>query len=203
MATKEDVYQAALEIFASKGYSASSMDEIAAKVGIKKASLYNHFPGKEYLLEEAYRRLRAKTLPAEAPQDDRQGEEAAIAEPESLAWSGAEQALRAIIERFISAWGDRETDLMWTVVSEEQYVDPRAAAIIFDLTELYLARTAAFFEKLRAASLTSFEGEARTRAEVFSYAIRAMHLEYGLRKRHGADVEPILRSMRALASFFA
>jgi AcrR family transcriptional regulator len=188
-----------LEIFAAKGYSASSMEEIAAKVGIRKASLYNHFPSKESLLEEVYAQLRAKMLPSEAGSAGGPPKTEAGSPPKNPPWTSAEEALLSVIDRFIAAWGERETDLAWTIVSEEQYVDARAAAIIFEMTERYLDRSAA----LRAASLTRFEGSSRARAEVFSYAIRAMHLEYGLRRRHGVDVEPILRSMRDLARFFA
>jgi TetR/AcrR family transcriptional regulator, cholesterol catabolism regulator len=43
---------AATELFYEKGYHATSMREIAAAVGIKAASVYNHFGGKEDILFE-------------------------------------------------------------------------------------------------------------------------------------------------------
>ena len=41
--TKQQILEAALELFSEKGFEASSMSEIADTVGIKKASLYCHY----------------------------------------------------------------------------------------------------------------------------------------------------------------
>lgn len=47
MTTKKRIIIESLRLFASKGYDGVSMREIAATVGIKGASIYNHFKGKE------------------------------------------------------------------------------------------------------------------------------------------------------------
>lgn len=49
-ATADEIRQAALEQFARVGYEATTMREIAGTVGIKAASLYNHFGSKEAML---------------------------------------------------------------------------------------------------------------------------------------------------------
>lgn len=49
---KEKILYTAIELFAQKGYSSVSMREIAGRVGIKAASIYNHFKNKEFILEE-------------------------------------------------------------------------------------------------------------------------------------------------------
>lgn len=49
-ATADDIRRAALRLFAHDGYDATSMREIAAAVGIKAGSLYNHFASKEEIL---------------------------------------------------------------------------------------------------------------------------------------------------------
>ncbi|HEX3012658.1 MAG TPA: helix-turn-helix domain-containing protein, partial [Methanobacterium sp.] len=41
--TKEKIFDSAIELFAKKGFDATSMREIAEAVGIKKASLYSHY----------------------------------------------------------------------------------------------------------------------------------------------------------------
>ena len=41
--TKQQILEAALELFSEKGFEASSMSEIADTVGIKKASLYCYY----------------------------------------------------------------------------------------------------------------------------------------------------------------
>jgi len=49
---KELIIQEASCIFKQKGYSATSMRELAEKVGIEAASLYNHIRSKDEILEE-------------------------------------------------------------------------------------------------------------------------------------------------------
>ena len=49
----ELILQAAEQVFAEKGYRDTSMDEIAARVGIGTATIYSHFTGKEDLMVAA------------------------------------------------------------------------------------------------------------------------------------------------------
>jgi AcrR family transcriptional regulator len=49
-------------LLAKKGYDLMTMDEVAAEVGIAKASLYKHFPSKETLAAAAMIRLLENTL---------------------------------------------------------------------------------------------------------------------------------------------
>lgn len=44
------ILQAAEEVLEERGYYATSMEEIAARVGIAKGTIYGHFPGKEDLV---------------------------------------------------------------------------------------------------------------------------------------------------------
>lgn len=55
--TKERMKQVALPLFARKGYEGTTMNEIAELVGIKKASLYAHYKGKEELFFAIYEDL--------------------------------------------------------------------------------------------------------------------------------------------------
>ena len=52
MTTKEQILNAALTLFSEKGYNAVSVRHIAAEVGIKASSLYNHFENKQDILHE-------------------------------------------------------------------------------------------------------------------------------------------------------
>lgn len=53
---EELIIQAAEEVFQEKGYYDASMDEIAARVGISKGTIYAHFPGKEELVVAIFKR---------------------------------------------------------------------------------------------------------------------------------------------------
>ena len=50
--TKQKIFEAAIDLFAQKGFNATSMREIAESVGIKKASLYSHYKSKDEILEK-------------------------------------------------------------------------------------------------------------------------------------------------------
>jgi AcrR family transcriptional regulator len=52
--TKERIVDEAIMLFSQMGYDAVSMRDIAVKVGIKAASIYNHFHSKKDILEEMY-----------------------------------------------------------------------------------------------------------------------------------------------------
>lgn len=53
------IMDAAEEVFIEKGYHDASMDEIAARAGIAKGTLYQHFPGKEELVFALFERSLA------------------------------------------------------------------------------------------------------------------------------------------------
>lgn len=50
--TKEDILEAGYQLFGSKGYDATSMDDIAKKAKTTKGGLYHHFSSKEELFAD-------------------------------------------------------------------------------------------------------------------------------------------------------
>ena len=52
--TKRIILDKALELFMEKGYEGASMSDLAAAVGIRKASLYAHFNGKEAIFTRIF-----------------------------------------------------------------------------------------------------------------------------------------------------
>ena len=60
--TKRKIFEAAMELFAQKGYDATSVEEITSVVGIAKGTLYYHFSSKEeilyFLVEEGMNLLK-------------------------------------------------------------------------------------------------------------------------------------------------
>jgi TetR/AcrR family transcriptional regulator, cholesterol catabolism regulator len=49
---KEEIFREAALLFKAKGYGAASMRELAERVGLEAASLYNHIKSKEDILKE-------------------------------------------------------------------------------------------------------------------------------------------------------
>lgn len=52
ISNKEKILRVSIDLFAQKGYSDVSMREIAGVVGIRAASIYNHYTNKEAIIEE-------------------------------------------------------------------------------------------------------------------------------------------------------
>ena len=60
---REDaIVESVNRLLADKGFDLMTVDEVAADVGIAKASLYKHFPSKEALAAAAMVRLLQRTL---------------------------------------------------------------------------------------------------------------------------------------------
>ena len=49
--TKQKILECAVDLFAVKGFTETTIRELAAAVGLKEASIYNHFPSKNAILE--------------------------------------------------------------------------------------------------------------------------------------------------------
>jgi AcrR family transcriptional regulator len=61
-AREEAIVSSANRLLAEKGFDLMTVDEVAADVGIAKASLYKHFPSKEALAAAAMTRLLDRAL---------------------------------------------------------------------------------------------------------------------------------------------
>lgn len=60
--TKRKIFETSMELFAKKGYEATSVEEITSVVGVAKGTLYYHFSSKEeifyFLIEEGMKLLK-------------------------------------------------------------------------------------------------------------------------------------------------
>ncbi|HEY3685901.1 MAG TPA: TetR/AcrR family transcriptional regulator [Streptosporangiaceae bacterium] len=56
------ILDAAFAVFAREGYTQAGVDVIAAEAGVAKATVYNHFGGKETLLRQAFAALADDAL---------------------------------------------------------------------------------------------------------------------------------------------
>lgn len=61
-AQRQRVLAASAEIFSRRGYRATSMNEIAAEVGLSKPTLYHYFRSKEEILVRLYENVMEHTL---------------------------------------------------------------------------------------------------------------------------------------------
>lgn len=59
-----DILDAALQVFAERGYAAATNAAIARKAGVTAAALYYYFPSKEELFRAAFAERQAEMMPA-------------------------------------------------------------------------------------------------------------------------------------------
>lgn len=55
VATRKKLVRAALDLFTTHGYHATTTPAIAARAGVAEGTIYRHFPSKEALLNEVFR----------------------------------------------------------------------------------------------------------------------------------------------------
>ena len=53
--TRERLVRAALDLFTTQGYHASTTPQVARRAGVAEGTIYRHFTSKEQLLNEIYR----------------------------------------------------------------------------------------------------------------------------------------------------
>jgi AcrR family transcriptional regulator len=52
--TKDKIIEVSIDLFAAQGYSNTSVRQISGAIGLTEGSIYRHFSGKEYILEEIF-----------------------------------------------------------------------------------------------------------------------------------------------------
>lgn len=122
--TRARIVAEAFALFAKRGYHAVSVRDIAAAVGIKDASLYNHFPGKQAIFDaviaDALERTRiifADQGVMYAPTEDPMGYAGARAETE-----------RRVLAGFRHFFDHEDMILLRRLLTISQFDDERADA---------------------------------------------------------------------------
>lgn len=134
--TREQILLEALSCFANSGYAGTSLNDIAAGVGIRRPSLLHHFPSKEILYQEVFERLLSDWFDRLA---------GAITAPET-GWDKVELVLRAGF-RFFADNPEYVRLVRREALDSEGHLAVELAAVLRPMFD----RAAAYFDREMAA----------------------------------------------------
>lgn len=193
-ANKRNILDAAIDLFSAKGFSGVSVREIAKAVGIKESSLYNHFCGKDELLQTIFAHFRREAAGIMPPREQ----------------------LDAILERmkpgdflkqgylnFKRHIEDPVMGKIWRIVYIEQFRDPLAREIY--LQDL-LGRTLEFLRDVFARWISMKKMVSRDPgflAGEYQYPLFAMIHVFTMLRLEGRDTSGIERQMLEHIDYFA
>ena len=160
---KNEIIKATLELAAENGLGTVSMQQIASKVGITKASLYNHFSSRDEIVEEMYTVLRdmSKKKAAVGGVDyNKLGQEASM-----------KDILMGTVGSYRSMVNDPDMFLFYKVIMSERTINKVAAEIMAKETETMINATKSLFYALEVKKIAHFDDPD---AAAFSFAM-AVH----------------------------
>jgi len=126
----EQIFQAAQEIFLEVGYGAASMDSVAFRAGVSKATIYAHYENKRALFEAVIRQ-RAESIAA------------GFTIPERV--TDLKQTLSAIASSFFDMILTTEAVAMFRVVLAEVVHQPDVGEAFYNAGPTYARRCLADF----------------------------------------------------------
>ena len=168
MDRKKDIINATLELAAENGLGTVSMQQIADKVGITKASLYNHYSSRDQIVEAMYDLLREESK-----------KRAGIGEvdyDELSDGSTLRDILSGAVENYRRITTDPEMFLFYKVIMSERSINSSAAEIMVKETKTMINATKTLFYALQVKGIADF-GNVDSAAVSFAMGIHAL-LDY-------------------------
>lgn len=168
MDRKKDIINATLELASQNGLGSVSMQQIADKVGITKASLYNHFSSRDQIVEAMYDSLRAVSK-----------SNAGIGEVDYdklLVSMSLKEIINNAIDNYRKIVKDPQMYLFYKVIMSERSINSSAAEIMVRETKTMINATKALFYALQVKGIADFEN-VDSAAVSFAMAVNSL-LDY-------------------------
>ena len=147
MDRKEQIMLATLELASENGLRNVSLSQIAQKVGIRKASLYNHFSSREEMVSSLYEYLREQSADSLSPATN----------PEALLSLGsAFSILQAGVDRYRQMITHPQLKQFYRLILSERCFSADAALILHRETVRMAESTRKLFYMLQFHHLLTF-----------------------------------------------
>lgn len=122
LAREDAIVQVVNRLLAERGYEAMTVDDVAAEVGIAKASLYRHFPSKEDLAAAAMVRMLQRALAFLDTLDDATAEGAPTT-PLNKLKAATRWTLKAQLQGELPSLPSHNSSLRGALMQNEDYVN--------------------------------------------------------------------------------
>ena len=200
MTTKEKITEEALTLFAQKGDKGTSVKNIADAVGIKDASLYNHFKSKQEIfnsiVELVLTHISSLSETLGMPQYDKQYTTASSFY-EKLDLEGLKALSR---EAFLFYLTDPYISKFWRIAHMEQYTNPQIYTMF---RKIFMENAISYQEQLFEEMMKEgvfYQGDAKAAAISFYSPIYLLLSMYSDQPEHKEEALEILD--RQIEEFF-
>jgi len=175
--THEKIIHAVLDCAFVNSVGGTSLADIAGKLGIKKASLYNHYESREAMLEDTVRYCgeyfsKLSLIPSEM---------------DSTAQKyTAEAVLKGIVHRWFKVNEKEPLLQIYSFLESEKYFSVQAMKIVIDLRNRLLEQTVEAFNSLCVAKKISGTTKKimQVRAKLFIHLLYSMLDSYIVEKKN-------------------
>lgn len=194
--TKERILEEALRLFSQNGYMGTSMNDIAAKLGVTKAALYKHYTGKKEILDSIVEKMNRMDLERVKKYDMPEGKmEEVVAEYKDTAFTKIKQFTKV---QFLH-WTEEEFPCCFRkMLTLEQYRDPQMA----ELYQNYLAEGPLAYMTNIFEGLTGNHKDARQLALNFYGPIFLLYSIYDGAEEKETALQALDRHMDRFAEVF-
>ena len=192
--TKEKIFDAAVDLFAERGYDGVSIRDIAKAVGIKESSVYKHYRSKDEILDTIFEYMKARLYPA---QPAGQGMEAML---DALTFEQVLEAGYASLQRMMA---DPVMLKVTRIITIELYRNEKIRAFFYSqMFERPVDDTELLFRRLMDRKKISRYDPRALATSYFAFTVY-MHMEtFLLRYDQGLDQELIAKKSRAHMKLF-
>ena len=179
--TKEKIFEAAIDLFAKKGFDATAMREIAEEVGIKKASLYSHYKSKNEIMDNIFKYFKEELMKMRPPEAKN------LEKMDNI----SPEIFRQRANLTLGIFKNPKMEKIFRIISGEQFRDKRAKIIILEclIHEPYSFSRTVLEIMVKKGMINKINPDIK--AMEFQYTIFTLFMEYLLLKNDASDTGQI------------
>jgi AcrR family transcriptional regulator len=194
-ATKQKIFDTAVDLFSRKGFSGVSVREIARNVGVKESSIYNHYKNKDDILSTIFDFFQTQMQQATPTKEYLQDKISTI--PPEKFWEKG-------LANFQRATQTPQIQKISKIVLLEMFQNDRARDIA--LEEFFTRQqnlAVMIFEIMQEKNLIQKNADPRVLALEYTYAMLGLQFEYNILSNWNMDTGKVQQKMLSHIRFIS